>query len=73
MVLEASGKLLAIILRVAEDLLGCLLQLNAAVRNHATRRLNPLRDAVQHGRIDLVVIFLKVLGSDALDAKLVIR
>ena len=73
MALKASGEFLPILLGVADDLLRGLLELNSAVRNHATRSLNTLSDAVQHRRVYLVIILLQVLGRDAPHAQLVIR
>ena len=70
--LEALGQLLSVLLSVAHNLLRRLLELDAPVVDHTSRRVNALHNAVNHGWVNLVVILLQVLAVDALQAQVVI-
>ena len=70
--LEALGELLSVLLCVAHNLLRCLLELNAAVVDHASCRVNSLHNTVNYGWVNLVVVLLQVLAVDALQAQVVI-
>ena len=70
--LEALGELLSVLLCVAHNLLRCLLELNAAVVDHTSCRVNSLHNTVNYGRVNLVVVLLQVLAVNALQAQVVI-
>jgi len=71
--LEARGELLTVLLRIPHDLLGGLLQLYTPISDHSSRRVDTFHDAVYHGGVNLVVIFLQVLTLNARHAQVVVR
>ena len=70
--LEALGEFFSVLFCVSHNLLRCLLELNAAVVDHTSCRVNSLHNTVNYARVNLVIVLLQVLAVDALQAQVVI-